>query len=99
LARRPTIALGARESASAEARFEALWREILDSHTAPGFERLPRLRYPSGELGMTQELDGTPIEPLGIPTLSSDEIDAIVAFLEALTDERVVYQRAPFDHP
>ena len=27
------------------------------------------------------------------------EIDAIVAFLEALTDERVVLQRAPFDHP
>jgi hypothetical protein len=46
-----------------------------------------------------QELDGTPIEPLGIPTLTSDEIDAIVAFLQALTDERVLYRRAPFDHP
>jgi cytochrome c peroxidase len=44
-------------------------------------------------------LDGTLIEPLGTPSLSSDEIDAIVAFLEALTDERVLYQRAPFDHP
>jgi hypothetical protein len=43
--------------------------------------------------------DGTLIEPLGLPGLASDEIDAIVAFLETLTDERVVYQRAPFDHP
>jgi len=43
--------------------------------------------------------DGTPIEPLGVPLLLPAEIDAIVAFLEALTDERVVYQRAPFDHP
>ena len=44
-------------------------------------------------------LDGTPIEPLGMPTLNVDEIDALVAFLEALTDERVVFRRAPFDHP
>ena len=44
-------------------------------------------------------LDGTIIEPLGVPSLTSDEIDAIVAFLEALTDDRVFYQRAPFDHP
>jgi cytochrome c peroxidase len=44
-------------------------------------------------------LDGTVIEPLGVPSLTSDEIDAIVAFLEALTDERVLYQSAPFDHP
>jgi cytochrome c peroxidase len=44
-------------------------------------------------------LDGTVIEPLGVPSLTSDEIDAIVAFLESLTDERVLYQSAPFDHP
>lgn len=44
-------------------------------------------------------MDGTLIEPLGLPTLTSDEIDAIVAFLQTLTDERVLYQRAPFDHP
>jgi cytochrome c peroxidase len=52
-----------------------------------------------GNVAPIQALDGTPIEPLGIPVLTSDEIDAIVAFLEALTDERVLYQRAPFDHP
>lgn len=39
------------------------------------------------------------IEPLGVPSLSNDEIDAIVAFLESLTDERVLHRRAPFDHP
>lgn len=43
--------------------------------------------------------DGTEIEPLGVPLLTDDEVDAIVAFLEALTDERVLYRRAPFDHP
>jgi cytochrome c peroxidase len=44
-------------------------------------------------------LDGTLIEPLGVPSLTSDETDAIVAFLESLTDERVLNRRAPFDHP
>jgi cytochrome c peroxidase len=52
-----------------------------------------------GNVAPIRELDGTLIEPLGIPSLTPDEIDAIVAFLEALTDERVLYQRAPFDHP
>jgi cytochrome c peroxidase len=52
-----------------------------------------------GNLAPIQALDGAIIEPLGIPSLTSDEIDAIVAFLEALTDERVLYRRAPFDHP
>ncbi|MEY4567306.1 MAG: hypothetical protein RLY14_2276 [Planctomycetota bacterium] len=31
--------------------------------------------------------------------LTAKEKDAIVAFLKALTDERVRYRRAPFDHP
>ena len=52
-----------------------------------------------GNVAPILTLDGVLIEPLGIPSLTSDEIDAIVAFLEALTDERVLYQRAPFDHP
>lgn len=52
-----------------------------------------------GNVAPVVEMDGTLIEPLGVPSLTSDEIDAIVAFLEALTDERVLYQRAPFDHP
>lgn len=52
-----------------------------------------------GNVFPVQEIDGTVIEPLGVPSLTADEIDAIVAFLETLTDERVFYQRAPFDHP
>ena len=36
---------------------------------------------------------------LGIPSLTNAEIDALVAFLESLTDERVLYRRAPFGHP
>jgi cytochrome c peroxidase len=37
----------------------------------------------------------------GIPEIRGDDkkIDAIVAFMKALTDERVRYQKAPFDHP
>lgn len=52
-----------------------------------------------GNVAPIQELDGTIIEPLGIPLLTSDEIEAIVAFLESLTDVRVLYRMAPFDHP
>jgi cytochrome c peroxidase len=43
--------------------------------------------------------DGAVISPLGIPVLTDAEIDALVAFMEALTDERVRLQKAPFDHP
>jgi len=52
-----------------------------------------------GNVAPIRELSGTLIEPLAIPVLAADEIDAIVAFLNALTDERVLYARAPFDHP
>jgi hypothetical protein len=31
--------------------------------------------------------------------LSEDEIEALVAFMKGLTDERVRYHKAPFDHP
>lgn len=52
-----------------------------------------------GNVAPITALDGTPIEPLGVPSLSPEEIDSIVAFLESLTDERVIRQSAPFDHP
>jgi cytochrome c peroxidase len=52
-----------------------------------------------GNVAPLTALDGTPIEPLGVPALSDDEIDALIAFMKALTDERVLYRRAPFDHP
>ena len=62
-------------------------------------EQVVQLYSRGGNVAPVKDLDGTLIEPLGVPALTSDEIDALVAFLEALTDERVLYQRAPFDHP
>jgi cytochrome c peroxidase len=52
-----------------------------------------------GNVAPITERDGTPIEPLGIANMTSDEVDAVVAWLEALTDERVRIAAAPFDHP
>jgi cytochrome c peroxidase len=52
-----------------------------------------------GNVAPITALDGTVIEPVGVPSLTPDEIDAVVAFLETLTDERVVSRKAPFDHP
>jgi hypothetical protein len=52
-----------------------------------------------GNVAPVQTLDGTLVEPLGVPSLSNDEIEAIVAFLETLTDSRVPVAAAPFDHP
>jgi cytochrome c peroxidase len=42
---------------------------------------------------------GNQIVPLGMPNLTEDEIRALIAFLKSLTDERVLYSQAPFDHP
>jgi cytochrome c peroxidase len=51
-------------------------------------------------------VNGTEIAPLGIPGFSSPtqgltqaDKDALVAFMKSLTDERVRYRKAPFDHP
>jgi cytochrome c peroxidase len=52
-----------------------------------------------GNVWPVTQRDGTMIEPLGVPNMSPAEVDAIVAFLETLTDERVLMRRAPFDHP
>ena len=42
--------------------------------------------------------DGT-ITPVRILNLDQSEKSALLAFLLALTDERVRHQQAPFDHP
>ena len=52
-----------------------------------------------GNVAPITQRDGTLIEPLGVPIISSDEADAVVAWLESLTDERVHVASAPFDHP
>ena len=50
-----------------------------------------------GDFANTNRADlDADIEPLG---LSREQKSDLVAFMEALTDERVVYDRAPFDHP
>lgn len=41
---------------------------------------------------------GSALAPIS-PTLTEPEKDDLVAFLTALTDERVRYDKAPFDHP
>jgi cytochrome c peroxidase len=52
-----------------------------------------------GNVAPIAQRDGTPIEPLGMANMTSDEVDAVVAWLESLTDERVRIAAAPFDHP
>jgi cytochrome c peroxidase len=52
-----------------------------------------------GNVFPVTQTDGTPIEPLGLPALTVDEIDALEAFLKTLTDDRVRLRKAPFDHP
>ena len=44
-------------------------------------------------------LDGTQIELMAILGLTPEEKAAFLAFLVSLTDERVRFQQAPFDHP
>ncbi|MBL8037657.1 MAG: hypothetical protein JNN16_09175 [Nitrospira sp.] len=44
-------------------------------------------------------LDGTQIELMSILGLTDEEKAALLAFLLSLTDERVRFQQAPFDHP
>lgn len=48
-----------------------------------------------GDFNQLPDLDPD-IQPLG---LTEDEKEALVVFLKGLTDERVRYEKAPFDHP
>jgi cytochrome c peroxidase len=52
-----------------------------------------------GDFVPIQNLDGQTIGPLATPNFTEYEKDDLVAFMTALTDERVRYRRAPFDHP
>ncbi|WXH27070.1 hypothetical protein WA016_00981 [Myxococcus stipitatus] len=67
-----------------------------DAHT---LREAVELYSRGGNVAPVAQRDGTPIEPLGVPVLAVDEVDALVAWLETLTDARVLYRRAPFDHP
>ncbi len=53
-----------------------------------------------GDVRPQRSLDGTiEIAPLNVLNNTEHELDALEAFLDALTDERVRFARAPFDHP
>lgn len=52
-----------------------------------------------GDLGKLEQLNGLEIAPLNILGNTDQEKSDLVAFLNALTDERVVTRKAPFDHP
>ncbi|HVF62614.1 MAG TPA: cytochrome c peroxidase [Casimicrobiaceae bacterium] len=52
-----------------------------------------------GDFGPLQAINGSEIRPLSVPMMSAAEQAGMVAFLKSLTDDRVRYRRAPFDHP
>jgi cytochrome c peroxidase len=53
-----------------------------------------------GDFAPIKAADGaTEIRPLSVPIMTESEKAAVVAFLKTLTDERVRYRKAPFDHP
>lgn len=53
-----------------------------------------------GDVVPQYTLDGAvEISPLNVLQNTAEELDALEAFLVALTDPRVAAQRAPFDHP
>jgi cytochrome c peroxidase len=52
-----------------------------------------------GDFAPLRGFDGTEIRPLSVPEFSDEDRTGLLAFLRALTDERVRFRRAPFDHP
>ena len=58
-----------------------------------------RYRVSSAEVARQDSWQQAVIGIAAVAPSHAHLIDAIVAFLETLTDERVLYRRAPFDHP
>lgn len=52
-----------------------------------------------GDVWPIVDRNGQSLGGLHVLSLTEEEKDALVAFLNALTDDRVRYRRAPFDHP
>jgi cytochrome c peroxidase len=61
-------------------------REVLDFYSR------------GGDFQPIERRDGR-IQPLRTINLTSEQKEAVIDFLRALTDERVRFERAPFDHP
>lgn len=93
----PTLSpqLDANETVVADGAFKAPGLRNVEL-TAPYFHN-------GGQLNLEQVVDfynrGGDFGGLPVLGLSNDEKKALVAFLKSLTDERVRYQQAPFDHP
>lgn len=100
----PNISVGANERVAANGAFKTPGLRNIDM-TAPYFHN-------GGTLTLRQVVEfynrGGDFHENNIADLDADiqnlnltdkEIDAIVAFMESLTDDRVRYRRAPFDHP
>jgi len=77
----------------------ALTAPYFHNGETPSLREAVMLYSRGGNVAPITQIDGTPIEPLGIANMSPDEVDAVVAWLESLTDERVRIASAPFDHP
>jgi hypothetical protein len=73
----------------------ATLEQVIDFYNRGGNVRRTNGGDTSGRLPHSSNYD-IDIMPLG---LRADEKAALVAFLKSLTDERVRYEKAPFDHP
>lgn len=69
--------------------------QVVEFYNRGGDRRGPNGNDTTGFDENPTNLDAN-IQPLG---LTSEEKSALVAFLRSLTDERVRWERAPFDHP
>ena len=77
----------------------ALTAPYFHNGDTPSLREAVLLYSRGGNVAPITQRDGTPIEPLGIANMTPDEVDAVVAWLETLTDDRVRIAAAPFDHP
>jgi hypothetical protein len=104
LSEKPNIDVGADERITADGAFKTPGLRNIEL-TAPYFHNGGQLTlrqvvdfYNRGGDFRQDNIDNADIgiRPLG---LSEEEKTSLVAFLESLTDDRVRYERAPFDHP
>ena len=90
-----TPPLNSTESVIADGAFKAPGLRNVEL-TAPYFHN-------GGQATLEQVIDfysrGGDFGGLPVLNLTTEEKQALVAFLKALTDERVRYEKAPFDHP
>jgi cytochrome c peroxidase len=91
----PNLTVGSTETVVADGAFKASGLRNIEL-TAPYFHN-------GGQLTLRQVVDfysrGGDFGGLPVLNLSEEEKEALVVFLNGLTDDRVRYERTPFDHP